>query len=220
MGGTFNPIHLGHLLAAQEALVHADLDEILFLPNRIPPHRSSKEALPPALERYLMVCLATASHPRFRVSALELEREGPSYTIDTVEELLRRDPSRALTFITGADALLLSRWYRLDELLGRLERFLVVTRPGFDLDRLGQHLDRMELGHRDRIQTLDIPGMEISSTALRRRIRAGRPIRYLVPEPVADYIQKTGLYLTDPAPIRPEEPDPQAEAGNHGGGIQ
>lgn len=205
MGGTFNPIHLGHLRVAEEARVAAGLDEILFIPNRVAPHRSDLDTMAPARDRYLMTCMAVSGHERFRVSSMELDRPTVSYTVETVEALRREHPDREFTFLTGADSLLRARWHRLDDLLGLLACFLVVSRPGHERAELEAHLDGLGLSHRDRIAWLEIPGIDLSSTEIRARIREGRAFRYLVPEPVYDYLWKNGLYTR---PFPPEVPAP------------
>lgn len=203
MGGTFNPIHLGHLMVAQEAMMEAGLDEVFFIPNKIAPHRADVEWIAPARDRYVMTCMAVSGNDRFRSSSLELDRPAISYTYDTVAALREDRPDQEFTFLTGADSLLRSKWYRLDDLLGMLTSFLVVNRPGFPRAELEEHLDRMALANRDKVAWLEIPGIEISSTDIRARIRQGRPFRYLVPDPVHDYIRKNRLY-TRPFPSRGE----------------
>ncbi|MBI3925092.1 MAG: nicotinate-nucleotide adenylyltransferase [Armatimonadetes bacterium] len=196
IGGTFNPIHHGHLFLAGEAMHAFRLDKVLFIPNYQPPHR--RDRLETSEHRHRLVELATSSNPAFEPCRVELERQAVSYTVDTVAELRLRDPRAAYTFVTGADALMKYPWKELDRLLGMLERFVVATRPGFSLDQLAQGLDSMGLENRDRIVALRIPQLEISSTEIRRRVATGRPIRYLVPEPVLEYIQRHDLYLEDP----------------------
>lgn len=195
MGGTFNPIHHGHLLAAQEAMDGRGLAEVLFLPNRVPPHRQDLDGTASAWDRFAMTCLAVNGNDRFRVSAMELERAEVSYTFDTLALLREQDPARSLVFLTGADSLLRSPWYRLDDLLGLLEEFVVVSRPGAPLEELGRKLDELGLRNRSRVVTQEIPAVPISSTDIRDRIQQGRSFRYLVPEPVHDYIRKNRLYL-------------------------
>jgi nicotinate-nucleotide adenylyltransferase len=200
-GGTFNPIHVGHLHVAQETLVALGLDRVVFIPSRKPPHRDGGQ-LADEEHRLAMVEIACASNPRFFVSRIELEREGPSYTVDTVEALqlgsssprAEVPPHPRLHFITGADALMRYAWRDLDRLLGMLESMVAVTRPGFPLDELAARLDRIGLRHRDRVRPLELPGWSVSSTAIRTRIAEGLPITYQVTREVDDYIAKFGLY--------------------------
>lgn len=202
MGGTFNPIHVAHLLVAQEAMMECGLDEVLFIPNKIAPHRRDLEWIAPARDRFVMTCMAVNENERFKASAMELDRPQVSYTYDTVAAMRTERPSLDLTFITGADSLLRSEWYRLDDLLGLLRGFIVVSRPGAPMEELKRRLDELGLQNRGRIVTLEIPGMDISSTDIRTRVREGRPFRYMVPDPVYDYIRKNRLYVT---PFAPED---------------
>jgi nicotinate-nucleotide adenylyltransferase len=192
LGGTFNPLHTGHLILAQEAMEHAALERVVFMPNREPPHKN--RALIDAEHRYQMLSLGIASQPRFYASRFELEREGPSYSVDTVAALREAHPDWQWYFITGADALMRYEWKDLDRLLGLLAAMLVGTRPGFSLTTLLERLDGLQLRHRQRVQTFEFAGLEVSSTDLRSRVEAGRTISYLVPRSVEAYIAKYGLY--------------------------
>ncbi|GLZ47196.1 putative nicotinate-nucleotide adenylyltransferase [Actinomycetospora sp. NBRC 106375] len=185
MGGTFDPIHHGHLVAASEAQVRFELDEVVFVPTG-QPYRKESRSVSPAEDRYLMTVVATASNPRFTVSRVDVDRMGPTYTVDTLSDLATIFPEDELFFITGADALeqILS-WHRADEMFG-LAHFVGVTRPGFDLD--GDHLPS------GAVSLLEVPAMAISSTACRERVAAGEPVWYLVPDGVVQYIAKRGLY--------------------------
>ncbi|MHC1561499.1 nicotinate-nucleotide adenylyltransferase [Actinomycetospora sp. C-140] len=185
MGGTFDPIHHGHLVAASEAQVRFELDEVVFVPTG-QPYRKESRSVSPAEDRYLMTVVATASNPRFTVSRVDVDRTGPTYTVDTLSDLATIFPEDELFFITGADALeqILS-WHRADEMF-RLAHFVGVTRPGFDLD--GDHLPS------GAVSLLEVPAMAISSTACRERVAAGEPVWYLVPDGVVQYIAKRGLY--------------------------
>jgi len=191
MGGTFDPIHYGHLIAAEEARLRFHLDEVVFMPCGQPAHKPSYEVTP-AEERYLMVVLATASNPHFSVSRLEIERPGPSYAIDTIRRLKAQlEPHAELFFITGADAILeIETWHKNGQLLEEC-RFVAVARPGYDLQRLEERLGPEQAS---RVARLQLPGVDISSTELRARLAAGESIRYLTPQPVADYIAKRQLY--------------------------
>jgi nicotinate-nucleotide adenylyltransferase len=191
MGGTFDPIHYGHLIAAEEARFRFGLSRVIFVPCGVPPHKKPYEVTP-AEHRYAMTVLATASNPHFVVSRVEIERPGPSYAVDTVKIFRQQFGERAeLFFITGLDAVLeILTWKSHDELI-RLCRFIAVTRPGYDAVKLRE---RLPSDYLERIDLLAIPGMDISSTMIRERVRKGEPIRYLTPEAVCDYIAKHGLY--------------------------
>lgn len=201
MGGTFNPIHNGHLVTAEEARVQFRLDRVIFMPTGQPPHKRDNEILP-AEERYLMTVIATASNPDFVVSRLEVERPAPSYTIDTVRTLREGcGPDAEIFFITGADAVWEILTWKEPEKLSRYCRFIAATRPGYRLDKF-KELEisaRTETGERrmPRVDIMEIPALAISSTDIRRRVREGRPIRYLVPEAVVSYIYKSGFYRQD-----------------------
>jgi nicotinate-nucleotide adenylyltransferase len=185
MGGTFDPIHHGHLVAASEVADRFGLDEVVFVPTGQP---WQKDAVSPAEDRYLMTVIATASNPRFHVSRADVERHGPTYTVDTLRELQAEYGADAqLYFITGADALerILS-WKDAKEMLG-LAHFVGVTRPGFVLS--DEHLPD------DTVSLVEVPAMAISSTDCRARVAAGKPVWYLVPDGVVQYIAKRRLYL-------------------------
>jgi nicotinate-nucleotide adenylyltransferase len=185
MGGTFDPIHHGHLVAASEVAARFGLDEVLFVPTGEPTQKDGRE-VSPAEDRYLMTVIATASNPRFTTSRVDIDRPGPTYTVDTLTELHERYPEARLFFITGADALsqILS-WRRVEELF-RWAHFVGVTRPGYELNN--DHLPQ------DAVTLVEVPAMAISSTDCRRRVRAGLPVWYLVPDGVVQYITKRGLY--------------------------
>lgn len=191
MGGTFDPIHLAHLFAAEEARFKFNLEKVIFVPCGVPAHKKPYEVTP-AEHRYAMVLLATANNPYFEVSRIEIDREGPSYAIDTVmafRQLYGEDAS--IYFITGADAVLeILTWKETDKLI-RLCKFIAVTRPGYDLSKISEVLGEE---YASAIEILQIPGMDISSTAIRQRVRNGEPIRYLVPEMVYHYIMQHKLY--------------------------
>jgi nicotinate-nucleotide adenylyltransferase len=190
MGGTFDPIHYGHLVTAEEAVSQFGLDEVLFVPTG-QPWMKADQAVSSAEDRYLMTVIATASNPRFRVSRVEIEREGPTYTVETLQELRRKaDVDEELFFVTGADAMLeIFQWKDPEEVLG-LAHVIAATRPGYDLARFEQDAP----AHDPRVSVMDIPALSISSTDIRRRVRDGRPIRYLVPAGVQAYIEKASLY--------------------------
>jgi nicotinate-nucleotide adenylyltransferase len=184
MGGTFDPIHHGHLVAAEEARVALGLDRVLFVPAGDPWQKVSKQVTG-AETRFEMVQVATADNDAFGVSRIDIDRPGPTYTVDTLRELSGPDE---LFFVTGADAILeILTWKDAGEALD-LATFVAVTRPGYDLDKLAG------LGLGDRVVCLEIPALAISSSDIRRRVAEGRPIRYLVPAAVASLIAERGLY--------------------------
>lgn len=191
MGGTFDPIHVGHLVTAAEALRQFSLDEIIFIPTGQPPHKSGQVASPE--DRYAMTCVATASHPHFWVSRLEIDSPGTDYTADTLAALQTVfSPDTHLFFITGADAVLdILTWKQPELVLERCE-VIAATRPGYDLTRLSDVL--AGLAGRDRVHVMEIPSIAVSSSMIRDRLREGREVRYLVPEPVATLIKKSGVY--------------------------
>ena len=197
MGGTFNPVHHGHLVTAQEALDQFDLDEVIFIPTGDPPHKI-EDLLAHAEDRYLMTVIATSSNSSFFVSRVEIDRKGKSYTIDTVKELRKIFGSDSeLYFITGADAILeILTWKNTREIV-TLAKFIAATRPGYDLSKIKglktTLFDSEEKADR-RIFVMEIPALAISSTNIRQRIKNRRPVNYLVPEGVNNYILKHGLY--------------------------
>jgi len=185
MGGTFDPVHIGHLVCAEEARWQFGLDEVVFVPAGQP---WQKRQVTPAEDRYLLTVLATASNPHFSVSRLEIDRGGPTYTLETLRALREFHSAADLFFITGADAVLeILTWKDPDSLL-QTARFIAATRPEFDLGKL----DLGRFG--DRVSVIQIPALAISSTDIRRRVREGRPIHYLVPAEVASYIEERHLY--------------------------
>ncbi|HEX4840545.1 MAG TPA: nicotinate-nucleotide adenylyltransferase [bacterium] len=195
MGGTFDPIHYGHLVTAEEARVHFELSQVLFVPNRYPPHKDLDGVSAPE-HRYHMTLLATATNPDFAVSRLEVDRPGPSYSIDTIRELRQVYQADALFYITGADAILQvvrGAWEGSAELL-TLCQFIAASRPGFPIDVHDLRRFNVTGQQLSNIHVIEIPALAISSTDIRRRVTAGLPIRYLVPEPVETYIHKHGLY--------------------------
>jgi nicotinate-nucleotide adenylyltransferase len=189
MGGTFDPIHHGHLVAASEVAQRFGLDEVIFVPTGEAWQKEERQ-VSPAEHRYLMTVIATASNPRFWVSRVDIDRPGPTYTIDTIRDISDQRPNSELFFITGADALAgILTWHAADESLQRA-RFIGVTRPGYDLSDAHLPLDSVTL--------LDVPAMAISSSDCRDRVRAGLPVWYLVPDGVVQYINKHRLYLAQP----------------------
>jgi nicotinate-nucleotide adenylyltransferase len=196
MGGTFDPIHHGHLVTAEEALQQFELDEVVFVPTGQPWMKQDRD-VSPAEHRYLMVVIATASNPRFSVSRLEIERDGPTYAVDTLKELrAERGEDAELFFITGADAILEIFQWKSPEEAFELAHFIAATRPGYDLAAFEQGASTSHA----QVSAMTIPALAISSTDIRVRVREGRPIRYLVPEGVQTYIQKAGLYRLSSSP--------------------
>jgi nicotinate-nucleotide adenylyltransferase len=195
MGGTFNPIHYGHLVAAETARVDFNMEKIIFVPSSIPPHKM-REGLIDARLRYEMTELAVASNPHFEVSSIELNRPGPSYTIDTILEFREiYGECCDIYFITGADAILeILSWKDIEHLL-KLCTFVAVTRPGYDVHKLKQKIRDIQLKYGAAIHMLSGPGVAISSTEIRERCSKGKSIKYLVPELVEEFIIRTGLYM-------------------------
>lgn len=183
MGGTFDPIHHGHLVAASEVQALFGLDEVVFVPTGQPWH---KDGVSPAEHRYLMTVIATASNPRFTVSRVDIDREGTTYTIDTLRDLREQRPGDELFFITGADALAEILSWKDPEDLFELAHFIGVTRPGHELSNGGLPEDRVTLQ--------EVPAMAISSTNCRARVSRAEPVWYLVPDGVVQYINKYRLY--------------------------
>jgi len=200
MGGAFDPIHVAHLVTAEEARVQFDLDQVVFMPAGEPPHKGRR--LAPAEFRYLLVSVATASHPRFSVSRFEIDRPKVSYTVDTLEHLSRvTPPGTELFFITGADAVLDILTWKDPARVLQLATFIAATRPGYDLAKLSGLLDKLRrategLVPEARVRTMEIPALAISSSMIRERLAAGRSVRYLVPETVAQILEKTGEYAS------------------------
>jgi nicotinate-nucleotide adenylyltransferase len=188
MGGTFDPIHHGHLVAASEVQAWFDLDEVIFVPTGAPWQKSDRQ-VSPAEDRYLMTVIATASNPRFSVSRVDVDRGGPTYTIDTLRDLHQVRPGAEFFFITGADALAqILTWHDADQVF-ELAQFVGCTRPGTTID------DSTLAGlPSDRVTILEIPALAISSTECRARAEKGEPVWYLVPDGVVQYIAKRGLY--------------------------
>jgi len=194
MGGTFDPIHYGHLVAAEVARSHFGLSEVVFVPTGRPPHKEGAKVTD-AEHRYLMTVLATATNPHFSVSRSEVDRPGPSYTVDTVADMRRTyGPDCGMFFITGADAVReMGTWHRPEELFAMCE-VIAATRPGYPLGRLNlPDLGEEALAH---IHFLEVPALAISSSDIRERVAGGSPIKYLVPESVEAYIEKRALYRT------------------------
>ncbi|EHR60393.1 nicotinate-nucleotide adenylyltransferase [Saccharomonospora cyanea] len=186
MGGTFDPVHNGHLVAASEVQHRFGLDEVIFVPTGQPWQKAGR-AVSRAEDRYLMTVIATASNPVFSVSRVDIDRGGQTYTVDTLRDLREEYPDDELFFITGADALeQILTWRDVDELFD-LAHFIGVTRPGYQLN--DHHLPE------GRVSLVEVTAMAISSTACRQRVRNGEPVWYLMPDGVVRYISKRKLYL-------------------------
>jgi nicotinate-nucleotide adenylyltransferase len=191
LGGAFNPPHIGHLVGAQEALVQLELERVVFMPVGEAPHRELEDD-PGPQARLEMVELAIADDPRFAVSRLEIDRTGPSYTADTLRRLRDRAPDDELFLILGGDqAAALPAWREPDAVLS-LATVAVVERTNWSRNAIGIKVAR--LPGAERIRYLDMPVMQVSSSAIRRRVGQGRPIHYLVPDKVVSYIEAHGLY--------------------------
>jgi nicotinate-nucleotide adenylyltransferase len=188
MGGTFDPIHHGHLVAASEVAAQFGLAEVIFVPTGEPWQKSDRQ-VSPAEHRYLMAVIATASNPRFWVSRVDIDRPGPTFTIDTIRDIRALRPEADLYFITGADALGQILSWRDHQEMVRLAHFVGVTRPGYELS--DAHLPD------DTVTLVDVPAMAISSSACRQRVQDGLPVWYLVPDGVVQYIGKHALYRVD-----------------------
>lgn len=183
MGGTFDPIHHGHLVAASEAATALGLDEVIFVPTGQP---WQKKQVTAGEHRYLMTVIATASNPRFKVSRVDIDRSGPTYTIDTLRDLRKIYADAELFFISGADAIAqILSWKEVDDVWD-LAHFVAVSRPGHALE--------LPSAPDGAISTLEIPALAISSTDIRARVDDGKPVWYLVPDGVVQYIAKHQLY--------------------------
>jgi nicotinate-nucleotide adenylyltransferase len=192
MGGTFDPIHYGHLLAAEQARYAFGLKRVVFVPSGMPPHKNDKTTAP-SEDRYIMTALAIAANPNFRVSRVEISKKGPSYTFDTIQYFLKHfaDRNPEIFFITGLDAVMeIHTWKRAEKILDHCT-IIAATRPGYDTSRLHEILgpDFME-----KIKILQASALAISSTDIRNRVAYGLPIKYLVPESVEQYISYHKLY--------------------------
>ncbi|MBU5440011.1 nicotinate-nucleotide adenylyltransferase [Tissierella sp. MSJ-40] len=193
MGGTFNPIHNGHLIMAEYTRYSLNLDKVLFIPTGKPPHKEIEEVAY-LNHRLEMTVLATLSNSFFQVSSMEIERKNITYTIDTIEALKEEYPKDEFYFIIGADSLFeIEKWKDYKKLLG-LCNFAVVERPNYNNDKIVEKIQNLKTLHNSNIVKVDSPLIEISSTEIRNRVNKGQSIKYLVPESVEDYITKYGLY--------------------------
>jgi len=191
MGGTFDPIHYGHLFIAEAARAHCDLEKVIFFPNNQPAHREGKDAFAPAQTRFDLMRIGIASNPHFEASRVEIDRPGPSYAFDTIGCLQREYSLAELFFIVGADSMNdVLTWHRGAELF-ELCRFVAASRPGFDLGEAKRELNARQL---ERTTFLSVPGLHIASRDLRARVKQDLPIRYLVPDEVCREIARLNLY--------------------------
>ncbi|OGX47930.1 MAG: nicotinate (nicotinamide) nucleotide adenylyltransferase [Omnitrophica WOR_2 bacterium RIFOXYB2_FULL_38_16] len=184
LGGTFNPVHIGHLAIAQRARENLGLDKVFFVPSNLPPHKSSKNVLPSA-QRYHMVQMAIEGNPYFDISDFEINREGRSYSIDTVEHFYNLYLGKAkLYFIIGEDSFAkLDTWKHIDNIV-KLADFVVVNRPGINVE-----------DSKIKVRTIEMPGLDISSSSVRRCLRLGKTVKYFLPEKVLEYIKRKKLYV-------------------------
>lgn len=192
MGGTFDPIHYGHLSTAETVRIKFDLDYILFVPTGNPPHKMRK--ITKKYHRYNMTILATISNDNFRVSTIELERDGYSYTVDTLKSIKQIHKDDELYFITGADAFCdMKDWYRANELFS-LANFIGATRPGIDTTKFEEALKYIKDNYNKDVLTIHVPSLDISSTGIRKNVLEKKSVKYLIPENVERYIIKHNLY--------------------------
>lgn len=193
MGGTFNPIHYGHLATAEAVRNKYDLDKIIFMPSGNPPHKSKKEIID-KIHRYNMTMIATMSNTYFETSDIEIKREGMTYTVDTLEQLRKIHKNSQIFFITGADALCdIDSWKYLDKNF-ELATFVGATRPGIECEEVNQKIEQLKRNYNANILNIYVPSLDISSTDLRNRIKKMESIKYLLPENVEKYIYKNNLY--------------------------
>ncbi|CAK6476099.1 nicotinate-nucleotide adenylyltransferase [Peribacillus castrilensis] len=181
LGGTFNPPHIGHLIIANEVLDALELDEIRFMPNHVPPHKEKSEEVTD-MDRLAMLENAIAGNPSFYIEGIEIERKGTSYTYDTIKLLKELEPANEFYFIIGADMIeYLPNWHRIDELV-HMVNFVGVKRPGYNENTVYP------------ITMVKVPQMFISSSMIRRKLRTGKTVKYLIADPVVKYIKGNGLY--------------------------
>lgn len=193
MGGTFDPIHYGHMVAAETARIELGLEAVLFIPTGIPPHKIDHQVTDARL-RLEMVEMSIRSNTHFKVSAMEIEREGPTYTIDTLRTLHQLLPEKELFFITGADALRdLFTWHEPEEIV-KLAKIIGASRPGYNSQELSAGIYQQYPFTRDRISLLEVPALAISSTDIRARVRNHKSIRYLLPDEVRLFIKTNQIY--------------------------
>lgn len=194
IGGTFDPIHLGHLIIAEEARYRFRLDRVIFIPAGAPPHKPNQPVTDKE-HRFNMTVLATEDNPAFEASRIEIDRSGPSYAVDTLAELKRiYGEDTRLFFIMGVDAILEILTWHQPEMLINLCRFIAATRPGYDFADVKE---KLPVDYLERITFMESPGVDISSTELRNRAASGKPVKYMVPRAVEKYITDNGLYVVE-----------------------
>ncbi len=193
MGGTFDPIHYGHLVTAEAVMHEYQIDRVLFIPSGQPPHKAGK-TVTAAEHRYLMTLLATETNPQFFCSRIEIDRQGYTYTIDTIQQLKKMNPETDIYFITGADAFSEILTWKDPELLLSSCHFVAATRPGYSRKQAAPQIEAIMNRHKNTLHYLEVPALTISSSDIRKRVSEGRPIKYLLPEAVETYIEKHGLY--------------------------
>lgn len=191
MGGTFDPIHYGHLVAAQEAYCSFNLDKVIFMPTGIPPHKIRNDILE-ASQRYVMTVMATSDNEAFEVSDLEVRKAMPSYTVDTLSELKKQYEQSDFYFITGADAITEILTWKEPEKALAMTKFVAASRPGFSLNKFRESIK--EVKPLPQVFELEVPALAISSSDIRQRVKENRPIRYLLPDKVWRYIYSKGFY--------------------------
>jgi nicotinate-nucleotide adenylyltransferase len=196
-GGSFNPIHIGHLHLAESARVQFNMERVIFIPTGMNPFKFQGKQNDDQFEResrYEMVCLATKSNPYFEVSPIEINRVGKTYTIDTIRKVREKYPDNELFFIVGADIIFsITKWRKIDELF-RQTAFIVAERPGYPKLKLRWMIAKLRHRYQARIYPMTLSGMDITSTDIRKRIKAGKSVRYLIPDIVNSYIQDKHLY--------------------------
>lgn len=194
MGGTFDPVHYGHLVTAETARAQFNFDKVIFVPSGYPPHKIGQK-ITEARHRYLMTVLAVTTNIFFEVSRIEIDRQGCSYAIDTVSQIKEKYGQEwEIYFITGADAVLeILTWKNIKTLI-EMCTFVAATRPGFDLSVLDNKLEQISSLAKDKFLTFEVPALSISSTDIRQRVASGKPIKYLLPESVERYIFTNNLY--------------------------
>lgn len=194
MGGTFDPVHYGHLVIAECAHYEFYLEKVVFVPSGRPAHKMS-HVITGAEHRYRMVEMAVAGNPKFDISREEINRAGPSYAVDTLKNFQKLYGSETeLFFITGADAIVeILTWKRVDEVMGMCS-FVAATRPGYSLPQLNSAIRALPPDFQKKIFTFEIPGIAVSSTEIRQRMQAGQPIKYLLPDAVEQYIFEHEIY--------------------------
>jgi nicotinate-nucleotide adenylyltransferase len=193
-GGSFDPVHNGHLFVAEAVRETCELDRVLFVPTREGKHYRNGAMHAPAFERAAMVRLAIASNPAFALDESDLAPEASGYTADLLPRLRARYPGAALTFVVGGDSLVRSQWRRLDEVMAALEAFVVAPRGEVSHAEIAAAISGLSPAHREKVRLLDLPLVAESATSIRERLHAGKSVRYLIPEPVQHYITERALY--------------------------